>query len=92
MTFGATYTYTSSQRAAGLLQTPYGHLKSFNTLNLNLNWNRVAGSPIDLSVFATNVTNEHYRVAIPGIYYSSGIDFARYGEQRIIGGKARFNF
>jgi iron complex outermembrane receptor protein len=90
--FGATYSYVGSQLAVAMVQTPYGRLAAFNTLNLNLNWNHVGGSRIDLSAFATNVTNEVYRTAVAGLYNSTGFDFARYGEQRVVGGKARISF
>ena len=89
---GATYSYSSSQFAGSLLASPFAKMKSFNTLNLNLNWNRVAGSNIDASLFATNVTNEKYRSQIADLYASTGLEFARYGEQRIVGGKLKFNF
>ncbi|WP_375398709.1 TonB-dependent receptor [uncultured Sphingomonas sp.] len=90
--FGATYSYSSSQLAVSPASSPFAKMKSFNTLNLNLNWNRVGGSAFDVSVFATNVTDEKYQTQVAGIYNGTGLEFARYGEQRVIGGKLRFNF
>ncbi len=89
---GATYSYSSSQLAVSPSASPFARMKSFNTLNLNLNWNHVGGSRVDASVFATNVTNQKYRTQVAGIYNGTGVEFARYGEQRVIGGKLRLNF
>ncbi len=88
----ATYSYSSSQLAVSQTASPYARMDSFNTLNLNLNWNNVAGSGIDAAVFATNVTNEAYRTQVAGIYNATGFEFARYGEQRVVGGKLRAHF
>jgi iron complex outermembrane receptor protein len=90
--FAATYSYSSSQLAVSQSASPFARIDAFNTLNLNLNWNHVGGSQIDASVFATNVTNEAYRSQVSGIYNAAGFEFARYGEQRVVGGKLRFNF
>ncbi|RZJ97964.1 MAG: TonB-dependent receptor [Novosphingobium sp.] len=92
ITLGAVYSYTGPQNGAALSASRFAALKGFNTLNLNLNWDRVAGSPIDLALFATNVTNETYVSAVAGLYNSSGFEVARYGEQRIVGAKLRYNF
>ncbi|MCW1429524.1 TonB-dependent receptor [Novosphingobium sp. JCM 18896] len=92
ITLGAVYSYTGPQNGAALSASRFAALEGFNTLNLNLNWDRVAGSPIDLALFATNVTNETYISAVAGLYNSSGFEVARYGEQRIVGAKLRYNF
>jgi hypothetical protein len=49
-----------SDRAANIelfSQSP-GLVPSSNLVNLNVNWDNVAGSPIDAAFFMTNVTNE----------------------------------
>ena len=88
----ATYSYTSSQTTVSKSQSPFGVVPSFYTLNLNLNWNHVHGSNVDLSAFATNVTNKIYEIQVVGIYNSSGIEFANFGEQRVVGAKLRYSF
>ena len=90
--FATTYSYSSSQFAVSPSSSSLGKIKSFNTLNLNLNWNHVGGSKLDASVFATNVTNENYQTQVAGIFAATGVEFARYGEQRVVGGKLRYNF
>ncbi len=88
----ATYSYTSSQTTASKTQSSLGVIPSYYTLNLNLNWNHVVGSNVDLSVFATNVTNKNYEIQVAGIFASSGIEFANFGEQRVVGAKLRYSF
>jgi len=50
-----------------------------NLLNLNFNWNSIGGSPVDLAVFATNVTDEKYPIncgcalSVPGLGFSAQI-------------------
>ena len=88
----ATYSYTSSQTTISKSQSSLGVVPSFYTLNLNLNWNHVHGSNVDLSAFATNVTNKTYEIQVAGILNSSGIEFANFGEQRVVGAKVRYSF
>ncbi|WP_174275291.1 TonB-dependent receptor, partial [Sphingomonas bacterium] len=90
--FGATYSYSSSRLAVSQTASSFARMKSFDTLNLNLNWNHIGGSKIDASIFATNVTDKKYQTQVAGVYNGTGVEFARYGEQRVIGGKLRFNF
>jgi iron complex outermembrane receptor protein len=63
VTLAATYTFTSQQLSnyqdrvePALAQ--YAYIQATKLLNLNVNWNNIMGKPIDLSVFATNVTKE----------------------------------
>ncbi len=87
---GATYTYTSSQVANE--QSAIGILPASNLLNLNLNWDRVAGSDFDLALFATNVTNEDYLVSVSGGYSSYGFESKLYGAPRMYGLRLKYNF
>ena len=89
MTVGATYSYTSPIRAT--YSGTQGLLPSTQLLNLNLNWNGVAGSPIDVSLFATNVTNERYFTQV-NEQSSSGFVSKFLGEPRMYGVRLRYNF
>ena len=101
ISIGATFVYTDKQFqtrgnaaafAAGVLQEDYGLLPSTSLLNLNLNWKSVAGSPVDLSVYATNITGEKYRVASAGGLASTGGEFILVGEPRMYGVRLKYNF
>ncbi|MDE8652712.1 TonB-dependent receptor [Novosphingobium album (ex Liu et al. 2023)] len=87
LSFGATFTYTSSQLVDGNNRIP-----STSLLNLNASWKNVLQSGFDVIGFATNVTNKIYKMTAGGGYESSGIfDFA-YGAPRMYGIRLRYNF
>ncbi|MET1755493.1 TonB-dependent receptor [Novosphingobium sp. RD2P27] len=87
VTLGAIFTHQSSQIVDGNISVP-----QFSLLNLNATWNNVGGSGIDVVGFATNITDERYRVTTGGGFQSYGIrDFA-YGPPRIYGVRVRYNF
>ena len=72
----------------------FGYIGKSDLLNLNLNWNNVAGKPIDLSLFATNVTQKHYYIFIAGLggLNGAGNEFASLGEPRMFGARLRYRF
>jgi iron complex outermembrane receptor protein len=107
VTFAATYTYTAKRlgsyaydlRTASGAATrnlfagaDYGTLPSFSLLNLNFNWKGVAGSPLDLAVFATNVTGKKYFSGVAGVGSAFGFESFAIGEPRMYGLRVRFNF
>jgi len=92
VSIGATWIYTSKQFAATLAASPIGILPGTHLINLNLNWANVAGAPVDLAAFATNVTNKKYPVAIGAGYNSAGFDSYLVGQPRMYGVRLRFKF
>lgn len=92
ITIGATYIYTDEQLVDAAASRPTSHLPSTDLVNLNFDWTRIVGSPFDLSIFATNVTNEKYPVASGGGWTSFGIGDFLYGEPRMYGARLRYNF
>ncbi|WP_156840183.1 TonB-dependent receptor [Novosphingobium aquimarinum] len=94
--FGATYTYTSEQfNDTTVIGTPLetvGRIAPSHLLNLNFDWTRVFDSPFDVSLFATNVTNELVEVSNGRGYASSGIADKVYGPPRMVGVRLKFNF
>ena len=101
ISIGATFVYTDQQyqtrgdaaaAAVGALPEDYGLLPSTNLLNLNLNWKGIAGSPVDLSVYATNITGEKYRVASAGGISSTGGEYILVGEPRMYGVRLKYSF
>ena len=100
ITLGANFVHTDSQLTTYDYLTPavvtamggnYGTLPATNLLNLNLGWQSIAGSPLDLSLFATNVTQDHYYLFVPGLD-SSGSEFASIGQPRMFGVRLRYSF
>ncbi|MET0508542.1 MAG: TonB-dependent receptor, partial [Burkholderiaceae bacterium] len=98
ISLGATYTHTSKQFAthaddpfAAQVGFNPGLLPATDLLNLNVNWDSVGGHPVDLSLFATNVTKEKYRVAVTqGLGF--GFETALLAEPRIYGARIRYRF
>jgi iron complex outermembrane receptor protein len=86
---GATYAYTSGYYT---LANIGGNVPGYGLLNLNVNWKSVAGSPVDVSLFATNVTKKLYStfksIYLPTLGFSSEV----FGEPRMYGIRVRYNF
>lgn len=97
VSIGGTWTYTSKivtnfadpQYFQGF---PVGIVPSNNLVNINLDWQSVAGSPVDLAIFVTNVTKEVVR--IPNQFpfaFSGGAVHSGYMPPRMYGLRLRYN-
>jgi iron complex outermembrane recepter protein len=89
---GATYVYTGSMRVAASTESPFAVLDSFELFNLNLNWDEIFALPLDLSVFATNVTDEQYMTYVGGTFNVLGIESRAMGQPRMIGARLKYRF
>lgn len=89
VTASGTYSYRSS------LITTYtsaeGTLRPLSLLDISLNWEGVAGTPVDLGLFATNVTNKRYFTHV-NEQSSSGFISRYIGEPRMYGLRLRYSF
>lgn len=102
VTFGAAYTYTSSQFQAGLdpvvaaIVNPsglgdIGIIPSNELVNFNVNWNEISGSPIDAQFFMTNALQERYSLTRQ-IQANQGFISRYLGEPRTYGVRLRVRF
>jgi iron complex outermembrane receptor protein len=99
VSFAATFTHTDKQlvnyadRETAAF-TPYSYVGSTDLLNLNLSWNEIMGSPVDVSAFATNVTEQHYYTFIAGLGGTGGPGFevASVGQPRFYGLRVRLHY
>ena len=100
VTFGGTVSYVSSQLTAYTYNAPailagfggnLGRLPGRTLLNLNFEWASIAGMPLDLTLFATNVTKKKYYSFVPGLA-SSGFESAIVGEPRMYGLRLKYTF
>jgi iron complex outermembrane receptor protein len=66
--------------------------QGYTTIDLNLDWRNVFQSPIDLSLFATNVTNQVYKLGGYPIYGLVGFASYVYGEPQMYGAKIKYRF
>src|SRR5262249_6734375 len=74
VTIGGTYTYTSNYNATSPTVSPLNKIRATNLLNLNATWASVLGSPVDLSAFMTNATNEKYLLYPLQVFGFFGVD------------------
>ncbi|MCW1431081.1 TonB-dependent receptor [Novosphingobium sp. JCM 18896] len=69
---------------------PLGFTPATNLINLNLDWRSVAGSPVDLSLFVTNLTKEQYNVANTAAWNSAGVAEIIPNQPRFYGVRLRY--
>lgn len=95
------YSWTDKQPTAplstetfpdGTINEPGVLLPSFGLLNATLDWKNVAGSPVDVSLFATNITKKKYIISNTGTFQSIGAQSVMYGEPRMFGIRVRYSF
>jgi iron complex outermembrane receptor protein len=99
---GATFTYRSSlltnyndrTNTISPALVNYSVLPSLSLWNLSFNWRNVAGSPVDLSAFVTNLTNKEYIAYTPGLgsINGAGLETGVLGEPRMFGARLRYSF
>jgi iron complex outermembrane receptor protein len=82
----------SWQASNGDVSQPGGLIGSYDLLNANLDWNAVAGSALDASLFVSNLTNKTYVNGAVAIYDQAGISSQRFGEPRMYGIRLRYRF
>jgi iron complex outermembrane receptor protein len=89
ISIGATLTHEGSK---SVNSSPRTRMPSYDLLNLNLNWDSIAGSPIDLSLFATNVTKKKYITYVNDNFARDGFVSHVLGLPRMYGARIRYNF
>jgi iron complex outermembrane receptor protein len=91
VSFGGTWVYTAKQLSTRGAAPQFQIFPSTNQFNLNFDWKGVGGSPMDLAVFVTNVTNEAILVG-DNSSYQLGFDGLSYAPPRMFGMRVRVNF
>jgi iron complex outermembrane receptor protein len=95
------YSWTDKQPTAplstetfpdGTINEPGVLLPSYGLLNATLDWKNVAGSPVDVSLFATNITKKKYIISNTGTFQSIGAQSVMYGEPRMFGIRLKYSF
>lgn len=68
-------------------------MESYGLLNASIDWTGINDSNIDFSVFASNLTDEEYRISNTRVYQtgSLGIWSTLYGEPHMLGARLRYN-
>jgi iron complex outermembrane receptor protein len=71
----------------------YGeNLPGYNLVNMRLDWQGIAGTKVDLSVFVRNLTQEHYFAAPDVLLKSFPVSSVAVGDPRTFGVSARYRF
>jgi iron complex outermembrane receptor protein len=92
VSLSATFTHADANRAESPDASPLYLISAENQLNLNVDWHSVMNSPIDLSFFMTNVTNQG-RILFPGSAFQTiGADGGTVNQPRMFGFRAKFRF
>jgi iron complex outermembrane receptor protein len=99
VSLGLNYVYTDKQTTnyiynpatVAIYGRSYSELDSLHLLNANVGWEQFFGTPVDLSLFATNLTGEKYYQFIPGLG-NIGAEFGTVGEPRMYGMRLRYRF
>lgn len=86
-----TYVYNDEMQSVARATSALAVLPSYELVNANLNWRRIAGSPVDVSLFVTNLFDEKYRTNVAG-NWTSGLEVGRVGVPRMYGMRLRYNF
>ena len=92
---GATYSYTGNTfilASDPRLGRDVGTIKSVALVNLNADWRDIAGQPIDLSLFVTNLFDKEYYTGVADLRSSSGFVAQPFGLPRMYGMRLRYRF
>jgi iron complex outermembrane receptor protein len=99
ISFGPTVVYVDTQVSNGGVRNTAGQiccvsvLPSYTLLNVNASWNSIFRSSVDLSLFATNVTNKEYVTYGQAFGISPlGFDSRQLGQPRMYGATLRYSF
>jgi len=91
ISLAASWAYSSHQVAIST-PDPFATQGSFSVFDLRLDWTNVGGEPLDLSLFATNVTDTVYKIGGFPVYDAVGFSSAIYGEPRMYGVRLKYRF
>lgn len=91
------YSHTSSQNTEALQpisRQPGAVLEPFGLLSASLDLRNVGGSPVDIGLFGTNLTDETYRISNTDVFQEGSLlSWATiYGEPRMYGVRVRVHF
>ena len=93
LSIGGTFTHTDANQVHTQAFAPTQYIvQAQDYLNLNVDWESVGGSPIDLAFFMTNVTNQK-RVSYPlAIYQFGGYEAGYLNLPRMWGFRLKYRF
>jgi iron complex outermembrane receptor protein len=84
--------FNAREVAAGRSAIPVDDASVVKQVDLNLDWRDIGGAPIDLSFFASNVTDQTTYTLIQPLYASFGFDLRYIGQPRMYGMRLKVRF
>jgi iron complex outermembrane receptor protein len=93
---GATFTYIDPQISSYSFRDASGRLNGLSylgarqLLDLNVTWTDVAGRPVDVQLFANNVTEKHYTTYL--LAGDTGFQLSQLGLPRLFGVRLKYRF
>ena len=93
LALSANYAYQSDFSTAQTNQSYIRSIPSYGVLNLSADVNRIAGTALDVSLFATNVTDKVYETGTADFYNQPfGVATYTYGEPSMYGLRLTYHF
>jgi iron complex outermembrane receptor protein len=80
------------QDSSGDVSQAGGVIHAYGLLNVAGDWDRIGNTSLDVSLFASNVTNKLYSIGGITVYNSLGFAVQRFGEPRMYGIRLRYRF
>jgi iron complex outermembrane receptor protein len=90
--FVGNYTHTSRTQYTTSGFEPFGDEPGYGLLDLSLEMNHIAGQPLDVTFFMTNVTDNLVKLGNYGIFDASGYVSGVFNEPRMWGFRIRYEF
>jgi iron complex outermembrane receptor protein len=85
----ANYSYTDNY---DYTTGPYGTIPSVGLVGVNINWNSMLGSPVDVALYATNLTGKEYYISANDNISAAGHVSKLIGDPRFYGIRLRYSF
>jgi len=92
LSISANYVYTSSQETSDRISNPYSTIGASNLLNANIDWRDIAGKPLDIALFVTNLTKSKYVSNIQNNWGPAGYEVRLAGMPRMYGVRVKVRF
>lgn len=93
LSFRASYYYQSHQYFWDLnFNNPESRAPGYDLVNLRAEWSNIAGKPLSLAFFGTNIFNTKYMQQGNPLAVALGFNSVAYGDPRMYGAELRFDF
>ena len=92
LTLGGTFSFIDEQLISVVSDDGFNYLPSYEVVNLNLNWNKVFGSPVDAAVFVTNALDKEYNLFQSGVSTFLNFEAVTPAPPRMIGVRLKYSF